>query len=249
MRKNRKDRKTDPAKAAAKTAVAVAASASVLVGGLFNSPADLVNDPEGPGIDRAFPPAAVEVLSDGTEEGAPDDKTEGGGDGSSGGGSENSDAASGRSDVRQSLRAAVQRVPKAVRAAAGVPMWIAGWLLTGAFRLAWGGVVSPVLSFLAGWLILSAFVLLAVVCAVKAVFPNLPLRKILNKKTVLAVLISCGVLSAIDTFLPLFWPEYRKISRVVRIAGSGLTAICVSLPFFRHKMRKTARRKAGMQEK
>lgn len=247
MSKKTADKNIDPAKAAAKTAVTVAASASVIVGGLFSSPADLVRDPEGPGIDRTFPPAAVELLKDETEEEKPSDESEGGG-GTPDDDRKDDGSVSGGPGLRENLRGAVRSVPKAVRAIAGIPMWIAGWLITGAFRAAWGGVLSPLLNFIVGWLVLSAFVLLAVVCAVKAVFPDLPLRKILNRRTLLAVLICCGVLSAADTFLPLFWSEYRKISRIVRIAGSGLTAVCVSLPFFRHRMRRRARAEARAQQ-
>lgn len=190
-------------------AVALVTSASVLVGGLFNSPA-LMPDEENP------VPQIVYTEND-------DDDLDGSGDDGDGGHEQTGESAAAAEqelapevwdDERRKLR-----VPLAVRLLAiplaGVVCWL---IFTGAAAL-FGSVLGAALAKLLAWVLLLAGLLGGVAAAVKTVFPDLPLRKILNKRSISGVLIGGAALAAADIVLPLFWAEYTRVEAIVRALG------------------------------
>ena len=191
-------------------AVALVTSASVLVGGLFNSPA-LMPDEENP------VPQIVYTEND-------DDDLDGSGDDGDGGHEQTGESAAAAAeqelapevwdDERRKLR-----VPLAVRLLAiplaGVVCWL---IFTGAAAL-FGSVLGAALAKLLAWVLLLAGLLGGVAAAVKTVFPDLPLRKILNKRSISGVLIGGAALAAADIVLPLFWAEYTRVEAIVRALG------------------------------
>lgn len=208
---------------AKKKAVALTAAISVLLGGLFNSPADLLQDPAA--VDRAFtPPASVNLVlpdDDGgdDDEGLLQDETEDEEKKKSGG-------------LRDSLRRLILKIPAGVRAVFLVPLWAVGWGLIAGFEAMWSAFLSPLLGSVATWLIAAAVILGGIAAGVKAMFPEIPLKKILNKKTVLGVCASVLLLALADAVLPLCVPEYAAVRAWVRFAGLTAVFSGFSLPFF-----------------
>ena len=250
----------DSRKKLAGKAVAAAAVTGVLVGGLFSSPADLAGDPNTSAVDRTAPPPAIELVAEETEEnsggsegaeelssggssGEEKKNTSGSGGGSSGSGAggagEGPEAVSAKPDsVREAIRKAILKLPAGVRALVGVPLWCVGWVLLSSASALWSAVLSPVLGALAGWILAAGLILLTAAITVKAVFPDLPLKKILNKRTLLGTLLGVAVLALADAVLPFFWEDYEKFALLVKILGSSAVLTAVLIPFFRKKRKK-----------
>ena len=206
--------KKDNEKKVASKAVAVAAAAGMLVSSAFSSPSELLQDNEDAVL---APPAAVVeyVLPDAT----PDDD-----DGAMAPDDENEEKLS----FRAKLRRRILRIPLAVRAVIGVPLWGIGWGITSLLSLVWTGVLSPAFAVILKWIVAAALLLLAVMLTVKAVFPDIPLKKLINKRNFLTVFIGMGALGAVDTVLCHLIPDKGYISLAVKVIGSlGIMAAAV----------------------
>ncbi|MDO5445402.1 MAG: hypothetical protein Q4F31_07270 [Eubacteriales bacterium] len=236
------------------TAVAAAAVTGVLVGGLFNSPADLAGESGSTAVDRTAPPPAIEMMAEEPEEdtgsggtgelpseGSPEEEEKnssgGGGSGSgSSGAGEGPEAVSGSvAQTGNILRNAIMKLPKWVRSLVGVPLWCVGWLLISSASALWSAVLSPVLGAVSGWILTAALILITAAVAVKAAFPDLPLKKILNKRTLLGTLIGVTILALFNAVLPFFSESYERIATLVKILGSTAVLAVVLFPFFRKK--------------
>lgn len=199
--------KKDNEKKAAKKAVALAAATGMLVSSAFSSPAELLKDDEEAAL---APPAAVieynvpdvDPDDDGGDASQPDEETEE------------------KLSFRARLRRRILRMPQAVRAVIGVPLWGIGWGITSLLNLVWSGVLSPAFAIILKWVVAAALLLLAVVLTVKAVFPDIPLKKLLTKRNFLTVFIGMGVLGVTDTVLCHLIPDKGYISLTVKIVGS-----------------------------
>lgn len=181
---------------AAAAAVTAAVSAGVLVGGLFSAPAELLHDGD------ASAQAAVTETAESRSETAEENRS-----------------------VRARLREWVLRLPIGVRALVGVPLWCVGWAALQLFSALWAGVLSPMAGTLAGWLCLTA-VLLAVFAAVmKAMFPDLSLRRILRRRNLLGIALAAGALLALNALAPLVWDGWNRYAPALRLTGAFLTAL------------------------
>ena len=102
----------------------------------------------------------------------------------------------------------------------------------------WSAVLSPVASTVLSWLAFAALAVLIFALAVKTVFPDLPLKKILNKRSVLTIVLLCFLFGVVDCVLPFFWDDYEQLSRLLKLVGS---LICTGVPvgfFVRRRQRK-----------
>lgn len=181
--------------------VAAAASAGVLVGGAFDSPADLLSPDNG---NDSSPTPIVETLTF---------QDDGGEDGN--GGEE-------RRQRFPALRRWIQSLPVAVRTLVGVPLWCIGWGLTEALGLLWRAAMTPLGGKLLAWLLAAAAAVLVYALTAKALFPHAPWKKLLRPRNILIVLGGMAVLGAADTLLGVFWRDYPPIGRVLRLIGGAL---------------------------
>lgn len=129
--------------------------------------------------------------------------------------------------LHASARKAMRAAPLRVRAAAALPLWIAASVMIAALSSVWAGVLPPVASALLSWLCTAAAAALFFVLAVKTVLPDVPLKKILSRRNLLGIGVLCLVCAAADACLPLFWDDYWKLSRAVRVIGA---LICTGVP-------------------
>ena len=215
-------KKTINGKAAA-TAVAAVAAAGVLVGGAFSSHDDILHD---------GPDALVQTLDLGAAQ-VDDD----GGAGADDGGEEQGDES--RRGIKPAVRRLVKSAPVGVRAVVAVPLWAIGTVLIALASSLWSAVLSPVASTVLGWLAIALIALLVFTLAAKTVFPDMPLKKILNRRSILAVVLGCLGFGLLDCLLPFFWEGYDRVSNVVKLIGSLL---CTGIPvafFVRRHHRKT----------
>lgn len=195
----RKANKKSWKKKAAVGAVCAAASAGVLVGGVFDSPADFLDDSS----------AAVTIEM-------------------------HNDDAAGQSDEDKNrkgspLRQWFLQLPLGVRALVGIPLWGVGWCILSAMGLLWQGLLTPLGGKILGWLLTAAVSLGAFAVTAKAMFPHVPLRKLLCRRNILLVVGSVLLLGLADTILSLVWDDYPPISVGLRLFGSAAAFLCTAL--------------------
>ena len=211
--KSEEEKKKDIKKKAIKAWVAVVTSASVLVGGLFSSP-DALLAPE-----QDLNPVAISQNDndqDGDEE---DEESE----------EEEEEIESEAIGLLAKLRLKLLQLPLAVRVFVLVPLWAIGftiWTVAGGL---WTTLLGPIAGKAVSWLFLLAARLGAVVLGMKAVFPDLPLKKIVNKKSILGLVLGGLALGVADLTVPMFWDGYEALAHVMK--ASGMAAILGSVSF------------------
>ncbi len=205
-------------------AVALVTSASMLVGGIFNSPA-LLPDDEDPMPQIAY-----------TE--SDEDDLDGSGDGGDGkDGAEKPEEAQEEQaeeapepaavaeepeqapNVWDDVRRKLQKLPLRVRLLAIPVGALICWLIVSGVTALLGPVLGPIVGSVLSWALGLAALLGCFTAAVKTVFPDLPLKKILNRRSISGVLIGGAVLAAADIVVPLFWAEYTRIEALIRALG------------------------------
>ena len=219
-------RKKKGASGVAASAVATVTAAGVLVGGAYSSPEELMNDGPAPVVDTLInsdAPADDGGLgpSDFEEEmaGAEDEEKRG---------------------VHAAVRKRMRKAPMRVRAMVGVPLWILGTIAIMALSTLWTGVLSPAAMLLLSWVGIALLAVLIYTLAVKAVFPDMPLKKILNKRSIVGIGILCLIFGVLDAALPLFWEDYAALSKILKLVGS---MACAGVPvawFMRYRRKKEA---------
>lgn len=213
--------------------IALTAAAGVLIGGLFHSPADLLHDPAEP-FDRNIAPAAIELVLTEEEE-DPDPDTDGSGD------DPEEEEEEKKRSIKDALREMILRVPAGIRGVVFLPLWVIGWLLINGVTALWGAVLSPVMSTVLGWVCIAGVILLCLAGVIKTAFPNIPLKKILSKKTIIGVLAGVVLCAAADLILPMVWGGYERLQSIARFAGASAVLGGVSIPFFiKNRKRKEA---------
>lgn len=215
--------------------VAAATSASVLVGGAFDSPADLLA-PDGDGDDDS-PTPIVETLTAQMPDAADD-----GGDGDDGEGDEEE-----RRARFPAARRWIQSLPLGVRALVGVPLWCLGWALTSALGLLAQAAVTPLGGKILAWVLAAGAALLVFALAAKALFPNTPLKKLLRPRNLLLVAGGMALLGAADTLLTVFWKDYPPIGQAVRLLG-GAALIALACFASRKLLKRPAEEKTAEAE-
>lgn len=215
-------------KKAAVSAVAAVTAAGVLVGGTFNSPAELLDD---------APDALVQTLDMDM-----DSQTDAGDDSGDG---EEEEA---RSKPGSAVRRLVMQIPTPLRAVVALPLWLLGTLLINLGSTLWGALLSPVFSAVLSWLAVAVMVLITFLLAAKTIAPDLPIRKILNKHSVLGIIGLCLCFGLLDSLLPLVWDEYLRFSQAVKAIGS---CICTAVPiafFLRWNSRRLRKKEEKLAE-
>ena len=204
--------------AAATTAVALLTAASVMTGSLFDTPAALVPDDGSPAI--------VYNMTTGLD-GADDDDA--------GVTEDESEETRRRGGIRAILRARILQLPRLVRLLVILPIWALGKVLLAAAGAAWP-LLSPVLGKAAGFALMLALLIGSFVLAAKAVFPDLPINKLLSRRSLVALLLGAAGLSAA-------WADYEQAKNIVLSVGFLIALSCAAVPFAlrEQKRRLTAR--------
>ena len=137
------------------------------------------------------------------------------------------------------LRRWLLSLPLGVRILLGIPLWALGWGITELFALLGQAALTPLGHTILSWLLTAVLAVGAFALTAKAIFPNMPLKKILRPRNILIVAGGVMLLGAMDTVLPLFWKDYPSIGRWVRLIGTALMIACGCL-----SLRKLHRKKA-----
>ena len=204
---------------AAGAAAAVVAAASVAVAGAFSSPAAILDDEDKPAayVERAeaeesSPESSLDETEDEEEKKKP--------------------------GLKAAVRKKLLSLPLAVRVLVLVPLWAIGtgivFLLGGIWQ-----VLSPALGKALGAVAIAALVYGIIALGIKAIFPNVPIKKLLNRKTIPAMCIAGAAAAALDVIFPLFISDYSNIRSVAQTVlmtvCAGTAIIAVSLLISRRK--------------
>ncbi len=214
-------------------AIALLTAASVVTGSLFDSPAALLPEDGAPNV--------VYNMTTGFD-GAEDDDA--------GAQEDESEEKNRRGGVRAALRARILRLPLVVRLLVVLPLWALGSVLLAAAGAAWA-LLQPVLGQIAGFAVMLALLLGAFAVAMKAVFPDLPLRKLFSRRSLVALLLGASALTVADAALPAVWAEYAQAKNIVLSAGFFVALCCAAVPFAlreqKRRLRGGARKKSAAQ--
>lgn len=211
-------------KRAAAVAAAAVTAAGMAVGGAFSSPRDLLQPDDGPvpaPITEMLVPAWAEVPG-GAAAGEPGED----------GPEEEGEELPGRFSPAARFRAWVLKLPLAVRAAAGVPLWCLGWLALTVLSGLWNALLSPALGTVLGWAVLALALVGAFLLSVKAALPDVPIKKLVNRRNLLCLLLGTAAIALLDAALPLFFQDYergRALFRAVCTAGLWCAVTAVAL--------------------
>ena len=222
--KSEEEKKKDIKKKAIKAGVAVVTSASVLVGGLFSSPDALLAQ------EQNLNPIAI------TQNDNDNDQDD---DDSSSGDEEEEDEESGGESVgwRAALRQRILELPLAVRMFVLLPLWAIGWAIWTVAGGLWTMLLGPIAGKAVSWLFLLAALLGAAALGLKTVFPDLPLKKIFNKKSLLGLILGGLGLGVADLTVPMFWDGYEALAHVLRASGMALILGTVAFALVRRILR------------
>ena len=207
-------------KKAAVGAVCAVASTGVLVGGVFDSPADLLSDSSAAAV-------TVEMHSD--------------------------DGIAGQQDESKHRKASPLRqwflhLPLGVRALLGVPLWGIGWCILSALGLLWQGLLTPLGGKILLWLLTAAVAVGVFALTAKAMFPHVPLKKLLSRRHILLIVGGTLLLGLLDTILPLLWDKYPPISRILRLCGSSALLLSALLSLRKlHRQKEPADKTVAQQ--
>ena len=215
----------------ATTAVALLTAASVTTGSLFETPAALLPDDGAPSI--------VYHMNNSLD-GADDDDA---------GVSEDESAETRRrGGVRAILRARILQLPLIVRLLVILPLWALGTVILAAAGAAWP-LLSPVLGKIAGFALMLALLVGAFLLAAKAVFPDLPLKKLLSRRSLVALALGAAGLTLADAILGAAWADYEQAKNIVLSTGFFLALSCAAVPFALREQKRRLREESAKDVK
>ena len=195
---------------AAVGATCAAVGAGILVNSAFDSPAELMNDAN-----------SITMTA------------QAGQDYSAGSGYDDEDRQTGRF----SLRRWFLRLPIGVRVWVCLPLWCIGWVVLGLAGLLYHSALTPAGGILLSWILAAAMVLGVFCLTAKAMFPQIPLKKLLRPRHFLLLLGGMFILGIADYVLPYFWEDYPALSRLLRMLGSALLVGIGALGLYRLRRR------------
>lgn len=180
---------------------------SLLTGLAFSSPADIVDEQTA----ANYRPAPVVMDIDDVIS-APVDDSEDDAD----------EQKSSRGGFFARFRQAILTMPQSVRVVIVLPLWVVGTALLTAISFLWNVIfASPfgafIASLAAGFAILTGLF----TATAKALFPDIPIRKLLCGRNLIILGITALLLSLIDAAAPLYWHQYPLAAALVKIAAGG----------------------------
>jgi hypothetical protein len=188
--------------------IAGVTSASVLLGSTFDSPQDLLDNPD----------EKTEPVRDQIQETL----------------NEKQPARFGAS-LRRSIRNIIYKIPVRLRMLLCVPMWYLGNALLFAADLLTATLLTPIARFAFGFLLQTLLLMGVIGICIKVLFPDLPWKKIFNKKTILSAIIGSIIMSICDAVVPLFWDRYRVYRRLSKLILGSVVILLILKPFLKKK--------------
>ena len=147
------------------------------------------------------------------------------------------------------VREWILHLPLAVRALFVLPFWFVGhMIIIGGSALF--TAASPLLNYLLGFVLIALVIAGAFTATAKAMFPDLPIRKILNRHSIKWILIAAAAVWLADLVLGMFWAGYAHFKTLILGAFTLIAIGSVVIWFARreHRRRLKAAAKAAEAE-
>ena len=129
--------------------------------------------------------------------------------------------------LKQRIKERIQAMPAAVRTVVVLPLYYVGTVVTKLAGAAFSTVMAPVLAALLKWVVLALVIFAGVAVALKAIFPDIPLKKLLRPRNFLYVLLSVIVIAQA---MPLIFSDYRKWADTVAFTLGLIAVIIIVVP-------------------
>jgi len=192
-------------------AIATVTSISVLLGGIFNSPKELMEE-------EYHQPEAVRINIPDLSE----DNLEEGKHGES---------------LKQKLKRLIYHIPVKVRTVFFVPLWIMGTGILFLFNLLSTAVLKPIWQLAGHFLLQTLLLLLIAGICIKILFPDMPWSKIFSKKTLLIVILGSLTMSLCDIILPHYIEHYKSYVFLFKTIMGLIILFILLKPFITKKLK------------
>ncbi len=220
-----KEQTVDKKKAAATALATTIAASGAAVDATFDSPQDI--------LQQTYVEPVVEYVDPdtGIDDGVQDDEEKG---------------KQAVTQAKRTVREWVLELPLWVRTIVVVPLWFIGNLVMYAGHLVIVGL-SPVWGSILNLLLLAAVLTGAFTVAAKAMFPDVKLRQILNKRNFKGILIASVFVFLLDLALKVGWPAYMQY-RTLAIALFTLIVLFLLVMRFGRRENKRRRKEREMAQ-
>ena len=129
--------------------------------------------------------------------------------------------------IRISMRRLFLNLPVGVRAFAGVPIWVIGRILLALAAPLIRNILAPAWMTILKYLCIAGLIFAAMIFSVKAVFPDVPLKKIVTGRKI-AISAAVSILfGAVGGILQIFYPEAMKTYEIVESVMITLIVVLV----------------------
>ena len=180
-------------------------SASVLIGTTFNSSQDILNEFEKP-VEPHVKNLNNENILD-------------------------TNKVSSKSNILKNI---IYKIPVNIRLYIFVPLWFLGTGIIYVVEM-FLKIITPFAHILTNFVIHLLLMSLVVIICIKLLFPDLPLKKILNKKTLLLIIIGSIALSICDLIMPFIFDKYRLYRNISKLIIGILFLLAILKPFIKKK--------------
>ena len=132
--------------------------------------------------------------------------------------------------IKQRIKERIQAMPAGVRTVVVLPLYYVGTVVTKLAGAAFSTIMAPVLAAILKWVVLALVIFGGVALALKAIFPDIPLKKLLRPRNFLYVLIGVVVIALIDKAMPLIFSDYRQWADTIAFTLGLIVIIIIVVP-------------------
>jgi uncharacterized BrkB/YihY/UPF0761 family membrane protein len=105
-----------------------------------------------------------------------------------------------------------------------IPLWYLGTSILLLIEILTKAVLTPIGNWLLFFLIQTLLIITVIITSMKILYPVMPLKKIVNKRTMIGALIASILITICDIIIPLYWAKYSLYKKLTKVT-LGLVAI------------------------
>ena len=141
-----------------------------------------------------------------------------------------------KNNSKDAFKNLIYKIPLKIRMYVCVPLWFLGTGIISLLEFILKTLLLPVTHIILNFLIHTLIVMLVVGICIKLLFPNLPLSKIFNKRTLLFVFIGSICMSLLDIFMPVVWEKYKLYKFISKLFIGFIVLFIILRPFIKKKI-------------
>ena len=130
------------------------------------------------------------------------------------------------------LRNYINNLPLIVRITIVLPFWAIGFVIIALCSNLWKLIGNPLLSHLSVWAVIAMVMLAAFAIFGKIMYPKIPIKKFINKNTLIITGVTVVILCICHLVFPNIWDEYESNIRQVQIAAVAIALIAGSYQLY-----------------